>query len=125
VLGDKLKILLESRKIGPLEGFRSKTVKIYVEKLILDEHGGIQFVFLNNRELESVEELTLERLKTYLILGKCCCCGSYVHVTEGAYVCENFVDGEKCRLHLGRHILDQPMDDTPAKNDLRRGKAIY
>jgi DNA topoisomerase-3 len=123
MLEEELKILLENREIGPIEGFRSKTGKMYSAKLVLDENNGIKFSFPNNREFESVEELTLEKLKAYPILGKCCCCGRDVHATEGAYVCENFVDEKKCSLHLGRRILEQRIDETQAKKLLEEGKS--
>jgi DNA topoisomerase-3 len=120
---EELKVLLENSEIGPLEGFRSKTGKMYVAKLTLDEHNGIKFSFPNSREFESAEELTLEKLKIYPVLSKCCCCGSNVHATESAYICENFIDEKKCPLHLGRRILEQRIDETQAKKLLEEGKS--
>jgi DNA topoisomerase-3 len=123
MLEEELEALLKYREVGPIEGFRSKIGKIYTAKLILDENNGIKFSFPNNRELESDEELTLEKLKTYPILAKCCCCGHAVHITEGAYICENFVVEKKCPLRLGRRILEQRIDEVQAKKLLEEGKS--
>ncbi|MDR1590596.1 MAG: DNA topoisomerase 3 [Puniceicoccales bacterium] len=123
MLENELEVLLQNRWIGPIEGFRSKIGKIYTAKLVLDENNEIKFSFPNNREFESEEELTPEKLKTYPLLTKCCCCGNDVYATESAYICENFVDGKKCPFRLGRRILEQRIDETQAKKMLDEGKS--
>ncbi|MDR1906914.1 MAG: DNA topoisomerase 3 [Puniceicoccales bacterium] len=123
MLEEELEFLLKNRWVGPIEGFRSKIGKMYAAKLILDENNEIKFSFPNSHEFESEEELTLEKLKTYPILGKCCCCGGNVYVAESAYICENFIDEKKCSLRLGRRILGQRIDDVQAKKLLEEGKS--
>ncbi|MDR2812978.1 MAG: DNA topoisomerase 3 [Puniceicoccales bacterium] len=123
MLEEELETLLKNRCVGPIEGFRSKIGKTYTAKLILDENNEIKFSFPNSRESESDEELTLEKLKTYPFLGKCCCCGGNVYGTENAYICENFIDKKKCPLRLGRRILEQRIDETQAKKLLEEGKS--
>ncbi|MDR1366985.1 MAG: DNA topoisomerase 3 [Puniceicoccales bacterium] len=123
MLEEEFEILLKNGELGPIEGFRSKIGKMYAAKLVLDENNGIKFSFPNSREFESDEELTLEKLKTYPFLGKCCCCGSNVYMTESAYICENFVNEKKCPLRLGRRILEQRIDEVQAKKLLEEGKS--
>ncbi|MDR1435207.1 MAG: DNA topoisomerase 3 [Puniceicoccales bacterium] len=123
MLENELETLLKNREVGPIEGFRSKIGKMYTAKLILDENNEVKFSFSNRREFESEETLTLEKLKTYPLLEKCCCCGGNVYATEGAYICENFIDEKKCPLRLGRRILEQRIDETQAKKLLTEGKS--
>ncbi|MDR0417999.1 MAG: DNA topoisomerase 3 [Puniceicoccales bacterium] len=123
MLEEEFEILLKNGELGPIEGFRSKIGKVYAAKLVLDENNGIKFSFPNSREFESDEELTLEKLKTYSFLGKCCCCGSNVYMTESAYICENFVNEKKCPLRLGKRILEQRIDEVQAKKLLEEGKS--
>ncbi|MDR2807303.1 MAG: DNA topoisomerase 3 [Puniceicoccales bacterium] len=119
----ELETLLKNRISAPIDGFRSKTGKSYTAKLILDENNEIKFSFPNSRDSESDEALTLEKLRTYPLLAKCCCCGGNVYGAENAYICENFVDEKKCPLRLGRRILEQRINETQAKKLLTQGKS--
>jgi DNA topoisomerase-3 len=123
MLETELAALLKSREVGPLEGFRSKIGKMYTAKLILDEDNAVKFFFPSSREFGSEDELTPEVLKAYPLLEKCCCCGAGVYMTEGAYICENFVSEKKCPLRLGRRILEQRIDEIQAKKLLTEGKS--
>ncbi|MDR2372259.1 MAG: DNA topoisomerase 3 [Puniceicoccales bacterium] len=123
MLEEELEVLLRDRWVGPIEGFRSKIGKVYTAKLILDDNNEIKFSFPSNREFESEEELTLEKLKIYPNLCKCCCCSGNVYATESAYICENFVNEKKCSLRLGRRILEQRIDEIQAKKLLEEGKS--
>jgi DNA topoisomerase-3 len=123
MLKNELETLLSNCEVGPIEGFRSRIGKMYTAKLILDKNNEVKFSFSSNREFESEETLTLEKLKTYPFLGKCCCCGGNVYAAEGAYICENFINGKKCPFRLGRRILEQRIDEIQAQKLLTGGKS--
>jgi DNA topoisomerase-3 len=122
MLETELQTLLQNGEVGPLEGFRSKMGKLYTARLVLDKNNEVKFSF-SNRESDSEEALTPEKIRTYPFLAKCCCCGGNVYVTENAYVCEHFVDEQKCPIRLGRRILEQRIDETQAIKLLTEGKS--
>ena len=116
--------LLRDREVGPLEGFRSKIGKVYAAKLVLDENNEVKFVFPNPREFFPEKELTIDSLKQFPVVGKCCRCGSDVHATDSAYMCENYINEEnKCPLRLGRRILEQRIDEEQMAKLLQTGKS--
>lgn len=123
MLESELEILLGNREVGPLEGFRSKLGKTYTATLVLNEQNEVKFTFPKAPESQKDDELTLEKLKMYPIVGICPCCGEPVHAAESAYICEHFFQEEnKCPLRLGRRILEQRIDETQIEKLLKEGK---
>ncbi|MDR1303327.1 MAG: DNA topoisomerase 3 [Puniceicoccales bacterium] len=123
MLESEWEIFLKEREVGPIEGFRSKVGKAYTAKLILDEKNEVKLSFSGSREAEAEDELTLEKLRTYPCVEKCCCCGANVYATENAYICENFVNDKKCSLRLGRRILERRIDEIQVQKLLSEGKS--
>ena len=118
--------LLKTREIGPLEGFRSKLGKIFSAKLVLNDANEIKFVFdAANRDSGVNDDLTLEKLKKFPVIGKCRCegCDGNVYATDGFYICENYLTDKKCTIRLGKRILEQAIDETQAKKLLEEGKS--
>ncbi|UPA28506.1 MAG: DNA topoisomerase 3 [Verrucomicrobiota bacterium] len=116
--------LLQNGTVGPLEGFRSKIGKTFAAKLYIDENHEVKFSFQNtkNDDLQG-ETLTLEKLKTYPKIGPCPCCGGNVYALDSWYMCEHFLDDPKCPFRLGRHILEQRIDETQAAKLLTEKKS--
>lgn len=116
--------LLQNGTVGPLEGFRSKVGKTFTAKLYIDENHEVKFSFQNTKtdDLQG-ETLTLEKLKTYPKIGSCPCCGGDVYALDSWYMCEHFLDDPKCPFRLGRHILEQRIDETQAAKLLTEGKS--
>jgi DNA topoisomerase-3 len=120
------KELLEKKFIGPLQGFRSKAGWPFAAALKLNAAGEIEFVFDNapvNADGSALD------LNTAQQLGTCPVCGGRVFETMMAYACENtFGDEPKCKMKIGKVILQQPIDPaqvdkllTQKKTDLLRG----
>jgi DNA topoisomerase-3 len=120
------KELLEKKFIGPLQGFRSKAGWPFAAALKLNDAGEIEFVFDNapvNADGSALD------LNTAQQLGTCPVCRGRVFETMMAYACENtFGEEPKCKMKIGKVILQQPIDHaqvekllTQKKTDLLRG----
>ena len=57
-------------------------------------------------------------------LGKCPKCGGKIFETETDYLCERTqLDAKKCKVKVGKTILEQPIDQTQLKKILETGKS--
>ncbi len=107
---DEIRELVTKRKIGPLDGFRSKLGKPYSASLRLDENNAVKFQFGNDRD--AVEKP--ENLSDAPVVGKCprsamglCECKDGVIVDTGvSYVCKSqSSSGKKCSFRMGKNML--------------------
>jgi DNA topoisomerase-3 len=120
------KELLEKKFIGPLQGFRSKAGWPFAAALKLNDAGETAFVFDNAPVNADGTALDLD---TTPPVGTCPVCGGRVFETMMAFACENtFGDEPKCKMKIGKVILQQPIDPTQVaklltekKTDLLRG----
>ncbi len=98
--------LLEKKKIGPIDGFRSKKGKPFSAMLRIDEENKVKFLFENSPFGENSDGQPID-LSQFPIVGKCPVDGADVHETPSGYVCANYGRGEgaKCTFRLSRTLL--------------------
>ena len=124
---EEFEVLLANKETDILDGFRSRMGKSFSARLIINENNEIKFSFdQQEKEVENTNELTLEKLKEFNIVGKCRCagCDGDVYMSEGFYICENHLREEnKCPLRIGRRILEQTVSPDQMKKMLVDGKS--
>jgi DNA topoisomerase III len=111
--------LLNDRKVGPLNGFRSKTGRPFSASLILNDENKPEFVFENNGNSERVDVDPSRQVA----VGKCQVCGAgQVYDTETAYVCENLAKGS-CSFKMSKTILKREIPQDQMRKMLVEGKS--
>lgn len=113
---EEVRELVTKKRVGPLDGFRSKLGRPYSAILKLDENFAVKFQFGDN---DSNEPRRQENLDDAPVIGKCprsamglCTCkdGELV-ATETAYVCRCKTE-RKCSFRLGKtmlsHVITMP-----------------
>ncbi|MCG8526116.1 MAG: DNA topoisomerase III [Opitutales bacterium] len=114
--------LLADRKIGPLDGFRSKAGKPYSAMLTLDENHRVKFVFEGNNNGENGNGSTpIEDLKQFPVIGKSPIDEAPVYETPNAYICESYhQDGKGFRL--SRSLLGKTIPKEQVTKLLEKGE---
>lgn len=114
---EEVQTLLTERKIGPLEGFRSKMGRAFKAALFLDEENKAKF------EFEKKEEETAPADMSALpIVGECPVCKQApVRETEAAYICERTA-AKECTFRMGRQILKRDIPVEQARKLIETGK---
>ena len=120
---------LRDKKIGPLEGFRSKAGWPFVAELALvyadEEHNWkLEFDFGDDASEDSGEIVDLSGRES---LGACPKCGSPVHEHGSNYVCSKAVPTHgqptpSCDFKSGQIILQQPIEREQFVKLLATGK---
>jgi DNA topoisomerase-3 len=121
--------LLRDRKIGPLEGFRSKAGWPFTSEIVIkydDEtkNHKLEFDFGDDRNAEDTGELVEFADAS---LGACPICGSAVHEHGSNYVCSKAVPTAaqptpSCTFKSGKVILQQPVERAQMEKLLQTGK---
>ncbi len=121
---------LRERKIGPLEGFRSKAGWPFTAEMVLkfDEEARnykLEFDFGDDRNAEDTGELIDFSAQTSL--GACPKCGGAVFEHGKSYVCEKSVSthaqaAPSCDFKSGQIILQQPIVREQMSKLLETGK---
>jgi DNA topoisomerase-3 len=121
--------LLRDRKIGPLEGFRSKAGWPFTSEIVIkydDEAHNykLEFDFGDDRKGEESGELVEFEDAS---LGPCPICGSEVHEHGSNYVCTRAVPTAaqptpSCTFKSGKIILQQPVEREQMTKLLETGK---
>lgn len=123
---DEVHELLEKKRVGPLEGFRSRFGKLFTATILLDEEGKTKFSF-GEREDDPV---ALEALLNAESVGSCPLCKEgTVRMGMNAYVCDRSLEKEKrCSFRVGKIILQREITSeqvakllTSHKTDLISG----
>ena len=127
---DEAEAFLRGRRIGPLEGFRSKAGWPFVAELTLvkDEASGqfkLEFDFGDDARAEQTGEIV--DLSAQPNLGPCPKCGAPVKAFGKSYVCEKSVPTEaqaapSCDFKSGQVILQQPVEPEQMHKLLQEGK---
>ncbi|MDR2778689.1 MAG: DNA topoisomerase 3 [Puniceicoccales bacterium] len=125
---DEIKKLLMDKKLGPLDGFRSKTGSDFSASLVLDSSFKVNLVFENsNSELKNMAPLSQEEIDKLEVIGKCPLDGADVVMTNNAYICKNYFN-KKCKLRISKKTLDKDINIeqvqkllTEQKTDLLEG----
>jgi len=116
---EEVTALVKDRKVGPLEGFRSKTGKPFAATLILNSENKIEFQFNGNEKGDSAEIDP----RQHPIIGKCQMCeGGQVYDAGTAYICENVAAG-KCRFKMSKTILQREIPPDQMRKMLAEGKS--
>ena len=116
---DEVSALVTDRKVGPLNGFRSKTGKPFSAILILNEENRPEFEFTSNGNGDRVE-IDPNR---HLVIGKCQVCDAgQVYDTGTAYICENVAKGS-CSFKMSKTILQREIPSDQMRKMLLEGKS--
>jgi DNA topoisomerase-3 len=120
---------LRDKKIGPLEGFRSKAGWPFTAEMVIkfDEETKnfkLEFDFGDDKNAESGEIVELGEQQS---LGKCPICGSAVFEHGKNYICEKSVPTNEqptpsCTFKTGQVILQQPIEREQMVKLLETGK---
>ena len=120
---------LHDKKIGPLEGFRSKAGWPFTAEIALkyneeEKNWKLEFDFGDDKNAESGEIVEFGDAET---LGACPKCGSAVHEHGANYVCSKAVPTNaqptpSCDFKTGRVILQQVIEHDQVKKLLAEGK---
>ncbi len=127
---DEAERLLADKKIGPLEGFRSKAGWPFVAEIVLkfneeDKNWKLEFDFGDDKKNEaSGERVDFSASES---LGACPKCNSPVHEHGANYVCEKSLPTEaqatpSCDFKSGKLILQQPLTREQMSKLLQTGK---
>jgi len=121
--------LLRDKKIGPLEGFRSKAGWPFTSEIVIkydDEAHNykLEFDFGDDKNAEESGELVEFQDPS---LGPCPICGADVHEHGSNYVCSKAVPTAaqptpSCKFKSGKIILQQPVEREQMSKLLATGK---
>jgi DNA topoisomerase-3 len=112
--------LLRERRLGPLEGFRSRLGKPFNASLRLSDANEVAFDFGDGSNEDAAEAPDFTGL---VPLGPCPKCNARVFETAQAYVCEKAAGPEKsCDFRSGRVILQRPVEREQMEKLLAIGK---
>ena len=118
---DELRTLIQERKIGPLDGFRSKAGKPFSAILELDADNKIKFLFGGQTaDSEANSDLGLKELA---VIGDCPKCRSSVYEAPNSYACEHMLDGsQNCTFRISRMMLGKTLPGQEIKSLLQNKK---
>jgi DNA topoisomerase-3 len=116
---DEVTALITDRKVGPLNGFRSKTGKPFSATLILNAENKPEFEFSNNGNGDRV----VIDPQQHALVGKCQVCeDGQVYDTGSAYICENLSKGS-CTFKMSKTILQCEIPPSQMRKMLLEGKS--
>jgi DNA topoisomerase-3 len=119
---EEIEILLTSRQIGPLTGFRNKMGRAFAAAIKLNDKQEPEFDFGQDRASEEGEAEAVD-FSDRESLGKCPKCGAGVFDHGAAYVCEKSAGPAKtCDFRSGKVILQQPVEPAQMQKLLATGK---
>ena len=126
---EEVEQFMRDKKIGPLEGFRSKAGWPFTAEMALkyneeEKNWKLEFDFGDDKNAESGEIVEFGDAET---LGACPKCGSAVHEHGANYVCSKAVPTNaqptpSCDFKTGRVILQQVIEQDQIKKLLAEGK---
>jgi len=121
--------LLRDKRIGPLDGFRSKAGWPFTSEIVIkyDEEAKnwkLEFDFGDDKDAETGEIVDFEGQAS---LGPCPKCGARVFELGSNYVCEKSVPthaqpAPSCDFKTGKIILQQPVERDQVEKLLTAGK---
>jgi DNA topoisomerase-3 len=118
---EEVESLLTERRLGPLEGFRSRLGRAFSAMLKLNDAHEIEFDFGTGSNSDSAEEAP--DFSGQEPLGNCPQCGGQVFENGAAYVCERALGANKsCSFRSGRIILQRPIERSEMKALLATGR---
>ena len=117
---EELKQLLTEKRVGPLEGFRSKIGRKFNAIVKLGEEFKPEFDFGDNGHDQPIQ-IDAEKHES---LGLCPLCQKgQVYVLDRAYACENAVSKEKtCTFRISKTILHREIPKEQVQKLIATGK---
>ena len=116
---EEVQTLLTERRVGPLDGFRSKMGRAFSAVLILDEEQKPKFEF---EKKEEAENATPEDLSARPIVGQCPVCHQApVRELDSSYTCERTL-AKQCTFRMGKLILKKEIPVEQARKLIETGK---
>ena len=127
---EEAETFLRQRRIGPLEGFRSKAGWPFVAELALvadAENGNFKLEFDFGEDAKAGQTGEIVDLSDQPSLGACPKCGGPVKAFGKSYVCEHSVPthahpAPTCDFKSGQIILQQPVEPAQMHKLLTEGK---
>ena len=127
---DEAETFLRQRRIGPLEGFRSKAGWPFVAELALApdaESGNLKLEFDFGDDARAAQTGEIVDLSAQPSLGRCPKCGAAVKAFGKSYVCERSVPTQAhpaptCDFKSGQVILQQPVEPEQMQKLLAEGQ---
>ena len=114
---NEVTILLRDRRLGPLNGFRSRLGREFAAELMLKDDFTAVFDFGETTEDDDVDPQNCDQV------GPCPKCGAPVLDTPRRYVCQNGLKDEgPCDFKISRQILNRPIDGGEMRQLLDKGK---
>ena len=114
---NEVSILLRDRRLGPLNGFRSRLGREFVAELIIKDDFTAAFDFGETTKEDDVDPRNCDQV------GPCPKCGAPVLDTPRRYVCRNGLGDEPaCDFKISRQILNRPLDAGEVRQLLDKGK---
>ena len=109
--------LVSNRRIGPLDGFRSKMGRAFSAELKLTDDQKVEFDFGNDEEEEEVD------FTGQVSIGSCPKCKAMVYEHGRSYVCEKNTGKERqCTFRTGKLILKRDIEKEQVIKLLKDGK---
>lgn len=121
---EEIGTLIKDRRIGPLDGFRSKAGRPYSAVITLDDEFKTKFDFGNGSgEGDGTGSQEPVDLTQYEVVGKCPIDGAQVYATPQAYICENSQAAEKpCTFRISRTLLKREIPTEQFVKLLENGR---
>ena len=110
---------IKKKKLGPLEGFRSKRGFLFAGTIVLTEDYKLNFDF-ESADDDSLEELKYEEKD---VIGNCPQCSEDIVIHKTSYICVNSVGKNKsCSFRSGLSILQQTISTEQMTKLLTEGR---
>ncbi len=104
----EVETLLRRKKVGPLNGFRSKKGRPFSAVLALSPEFSLTFDFGPNEAQAPLKQADLSKERA---VGECPKCGGIVYELDAVYACENAVTRTRsCDFRSGKVILQRPIE---------------
>ena len=115
--------LLTKKKVGPLQGFRSKKTGFPFAAIIkLTPEFKVEFDFGKDDQPEDGSAPAAIDFTGKTSLGKCPKCGSPVYENGMNYICEKAAHKDGCDFRTGKIILQRPIEPAQIQKMLETGK---
>jgi DNA topoisomerase-3 len=116
----EIEALIQTRQIGPLQGFRSRLGKPFAANIKLTPEFKIEFDFGQQQGEGEGEPIDLSGQEP---LGPCPKCGRGVYAHGMAYACEGALANPRtCDFRSGQIILQRPIEADQMRKLLNEGK---
>lgn len=118
---DEIESLLQTRKIGPLDGFRSKMGRPFSAMLVIDAENKVTLAWDGQQDAEG--NSTAIKFINDKVLGQCPKCKSDIKETDMAYCCEKRAMAEpQCDFRIAKKIKSRDIPVEQMEKLLREGK---